>query len=64
MTGATEQVVALPRPIPVHLSYWTAWVDNDGTVHFRDDVCGWDARLAAALAKRRVRSSSHPPRAP
>ncbi len=52
MTGPTEQVVPLPQPIPAHLTYWTAWVDEDGTIQFRDDIYGWDERLAAALAQR------------
>ena len=46
-----EQLVMLSRPVPVHLCYWTAWVNDDGTVEFRDDVYGWDAKLTAALAK-------------
>jgi murein L,D-transpeptidase YcbB/YkuD len=56
MAGATEEAVTLPQPVPVHLSYWTAWVDDRGWVHFRDDVYGWDARLADALASHRPRS--------
>jgi murein L,D-transpeptidase YcbB/YkuD len=47
--GATRRV-ALGRPVPVHLLYWTAFVE-DGAVHFRDDVYGRDRRLAAALAR-------------
>ena len=44
-----EQTIRLPRELPVHIEYWTAWVDEDGTVHFRPDVYGRDARLASAL---------------
>jgi murein L,D-transpeptidase YcbB/YkuD len=41
--------IALPRPVPVYVTYFTAWVDDDGVLQFRDDVYGWDAKLAAAL---------------
>jgi murein L,D-transpeptidase YcbB/YkuD len=64
MTGSTEQVVPLPQPIPTHLTYWTVWVDDDGTVEFRDDTYGWDERLANALAQRRATSLSTPTRSP
>lgn len=30
--------IKLPRPIEVHFVYRTAWVDGDGTVHFRPDI--------------------------
>jgi murein L,D-transpeptidase YcbB/YkuD len=41
--------VSLKEPLPVHIVYLTAWVNKDGTVHFRNDVYGRDARLADAL---------------
>jgi len=41
--------VNLRDDIPVYLLYWTAWVDDAGTVHFRDDVYGHDRALDAAL---------------
>jgi len=44
-----EQTVSLPRPIPVHLLYWTAWAEPDGTIQFRRDVYERDALLAEAL---------------
>lgn len=37
-----RQVVRLPKPIPVHIVYYTAWVDEKGTVQFRDDIYGRD----------------------
>ena len=47
-----EQVVVLPEMVPVHLAYWTAWVDEQGAVQFRPDVYERDAALLAALAGR------------
>lgn len=42
MQSGESQNVSLPGAVPVHLVYWTAWVDADGTVQFRDDVYGLD----------------------
>ena len=43
------QVVSLAEPLPVHITYLTAWTNKDGTVHFRDDVYGRDVPLRTAL---------------
>ncbi len=44
--------IVLPQPIPVYLLYRTAWVDGDGTTHFRNDLYGRDRKLARALDSR------------
>lgn len=41
--------IRLSEPIPVHILYFTAWVDEAGAIHFRDDVYGHDDMLARAL---------------
>jgi len=46
-----RQIVRLERPLPVHITYLTAWVNKDGSVHFRDDIYGRDGHLAAALRR-------------
>ncbi len=44
-----NRVVRLPEPIDVHLVYWTTWLDDEGTIHFRDDIYGRDTALARVL---------------
>ena len=39
----------LVNPMPVYLLYWTAFVDADGTVEFRKDLYGHDAKLDRLL---------------
>ncbi|RFP66597.1 murein L,D-transpeptidase [Hymenobacter lapidiphilus] len=41
-----EKYVTLPEKLPVYLVYFTTWVDDDGKVHFRDDIYGHDKALA------------------
>ena len=47
--GGTE-TVTLAQPLPVHFVYDTAWIDEDGTIQFRNDVYGWDKQMPAADA--------------
>jgi L,D-transpeptidase YcbB len=47
-TGA-QKIVNLKTPIPVHVTYLTAWVNKDGTVNFRRDVYKRDQRLMEAM---------------
>lgn len=47
--------IRLPSAFPVHLLYWTAWVDRDGTLQFRPDIYDRDGPLERAL-------STDPPR--
>jgi murein L,D-transpeptidase YcbB/YkuD len=41
--------VNLKNPIPVHITYLTAWADPDGTVQFRKDGYKRDAALKVAM---------------
>jgi murein L,D-transpeptidase YcbB/YkuD len=50
--GGREHVLSLRRPVPVHIQYWTAWVDPEQGLQFRADVYGRDARLERALLER------------
>jgi murein L,D-transpeptidase YcbB/YkuD len=47
MHADREQTVTLKRKLPVHIGYWTAWVQSDGkTVLYTDDPYGIDAKHA------------------
>lgn len=46
-SGKTTRV-NLPTPVPVLLTYWTAWVE-DGAVHFREDPYERDDQVLKAL---------------
>lgn len=48
----TTRTLRLDKPLTVYLMYMTAWADEDGTVHFREDLYGHDGRLKAALKRR------------
>ena len=43
------RAILLSDPINIHILYWTAWVDKDGIVNFRDDMYGRDRQLNIAL---------------
>ncbi len=50
LDSGRETQVNLVEPIPVHLVYWTAWVDTEGRLNFRNDIYGRNAILRDAIA--------------
>jgi L,D-transpeptidase YcbB len=49
LIGGKERYVYLPKPLPVYLEYFTAFVDDSGELQLRDDVYGYSRRVKAAL---------------
>ena len=52
-SGAVLQTEMIPleNKIPVHLVYHTAWVDNEGDIHFEEDIYKRDQKLYEALKR-------------
>jgi murein L,D-transpeptidase YcbB/YkuD len=42
MRAGVEKHVRLKTKIPVHIVYFTAWVDEKGGLHFQPDIYGYD----------------------
>jgi hypothetical protein len=49
MYGHSEIDLKFPTPIPVNITYQTAFVDDAGKLQFRKDVYGRDANMIALL---------------
>ncbi|WP_067336526.1 L,D-transpeptidase family protein [Stappia indica] len=49
MIGGQEKRADLTRPVPVHLAYFTAFVDENGNLQRRPDIYGHNATLTKAL---------------
>jgi hypothetical protein len=47
--GPEENEVSLDHPIPVHITYFTARVDNDGEIESFNDIYGHEKRITLAL---------------
>lgn len=45
MRAGVEKHVKLKEKIPVHIAYFTAWVDEKGGLHFQPDIYGYDKDL-------------------
>jgi L,D-transpeptidase YcbB len=49
MYGSSEVDLKFPTPIPVNITYQTAFVDDAGKLEFRKDIYGRDATMIAML---------------
>jgi murein L,D-transpeptidase YcbB/YkuD len=52
MASGKEQYVAVKNPMPVYITYFTAWVDRKGELNFREDIYKRDSQLSGLLMKR------------
>jgi murein L,D-transpeptidase YcbB/YkuD len=43
------RTIQLAEPVPVYIQYWTAWVDREGMMQFRNDIYGYDGLPDARL---------------
>ncbi len=50
--GDEMEYVPLARPADLYILYWTAWVDENGVVQFRNDIYDLDKKLDKAMKVR------------
>ncbi len=50
ISSRERKVVKLTKPLPVHITYSTVWLDEGGQLQFRPDVYRRDAKLESALS--------------
>ena len=49
MDSTKETWVTLPDAVPVFITYFTSYIDNNGEIHFTRDIYGHDEKLAEKL---------------
>ncbi len=49
LIGGEERTINLPKPLPIFISYFTAFVDPQDGLQMRDDVYGYAGKVKAAL---------------
>jgi len=49
MNSGKEQFVKLKNTVPVIITYYTAWVDNKGVLHFANDIYQHDKQMAQKM---------------
>ena len=52
MNAGKEHTVTLSQKVPVFIVYFTAFVDRDGKINFRNDIYERDNRLAEMIMKK------------
>jgi murein L,D-transpeptidase YcbB/YkuD len=46
MNSSKPVEVAVKKKVPVVITYFTSWVDDEGQLVFREDIYGHDKRMA------------------
>lgn len=51
MQGRDTKVIQMSKAIPVHVTYFTVWTDENGQAHFMADIYGQDAHVANVMKR-------------
>jgi murein L,D-transpeptidase YcbB/YkuD len=51
MDSGREQFVTLKKPVAISITYFTAWVDDDGLLNFREDIYDHDKAVVKRTDK-------------
>ncbi len=54
INSGRRRIVKLSKKVPIHLAYFTTWVDNQGKITFLDDIYGRDKKLNIVLNQIRI----------
>lgn len=49
MNSGTEKTVKLKKPVPVIITYYTVWVDENNKLNFREDIYNNDKEVGAKM---------------
>ena len=49
LKGGGERMVKMPKPLPIHIGYFSAFVDEGGKLQLREDIYGYSGKVKAAL---------------
>jgi murein L,D-transpeptidase YcbB/YkuD len=49
LVGGPEKQIGLAHHVPVHITYFTAWIDDAGNLQLRDDLYGHDQNIEHML---------------
>ena len=49
VSSGKRKVIRLSNPLPVHMTYQTVWLDNQGMIHFNNDIYNRDTKLLDVL---------------
>ena len=49
LVGGPNRTIRLPKALPIHIEYFTAWVDEQGKLQLRDDIYGYSRKMKLAL---------------
>ena len=59
MNSGIEKYVKIKQAVPVLITYYTSWVDDQGLLHFADDIYGHDKKVIAKMFKSNLTSAKN-----